>query len=104
MGPNMTPSSTRIATEDGFREYRLLLLKEIERLNESTDELKDCLSQKDKKIDLLERRVEDDLKKHGEAIAALKVQCSIWGGVVGCIGGVLTAMGTILMYYIKSKF
>jgi len=75
------------AGSDDFREYRRLILSELESLN--------------KRVDLLFTKVEKnhtaialDLGELKREIAVLKTKAAMWGGAIG--GGVSLAVGLII--------
>ena len=72
---------------NGWEKYQIHVLAELKRLNIGQENVWKAVS----KI-----RTED-LKKVSLEIATLKVKASIWGGIVGSLGGALIVIVAVLV-------
>lgn len=84
--PDSTGSSLFGQSEDGWREYRRLIIAELERINSSIIEI-------NKKMEAFRT---DEISQIKVAIAMLQVKSGVWGAAAG----LLVAVGAALLKYI----
>lgn len=77
--------------ENTWQQYHKLVVFELERHNT-------VLSHLDAKIDEIRAK---DLPGIREQIATLKVQSSLWGGLLGGLAGLIPVLGAILLRYLS---
>lgn len=70
-------------------EYRELVLQEIERINKNITEMNN-------RLDRNYHEYQAELSKLKIDVAMVQVKTGIWGGLMGALSGVITALGFII--------
>lgn len=102
----MTPKSNEIYT-NGWSEWSKHVLMELERLNDKSEAITECLATVNSKLSVIEKEVESVKKLEEKVnsinveIATIKLRFSMIGAAIGGGIAVLVQLASLLIQYIK---